>query len=231
MIIMKKIMILLAVAMMTTLSVNAQSAIELAKQQRELNDINMKLLNAKPSKDAKKQAKEFKKQGWQVNAGDNTIEKQITESQLMSKELMVDEAGNRCTRYIQAPGQTTAGSFNVAYAAARNNATVQLAATLEQQVAAAMQTVIDNAQSSSISAVTVDKFHERAKTIVDASLSNSIPVLCLYRVLNNGNFEVMVRMAYDKKEFAAKLKRKMQKELEIEGDELNKLVDQVLQQN
>lgn len=228
---MKKIIILLAVAMMTTASVNAQSAIELAKEQKELNDINMKLLNAKPSKDAKKQAKEFKKQGWKVNAGDNTIEKQITDGQLMSKELMVDEAGNRTRRYIQAPGQTTAGSFNAAYAAARANATVQLAATLEQQVAAAMQTIIDNAQSSAISAVTVDKFHERAKTIVDASLTNSIPVLTLYRVLNNGNFEVMVRMAYDKKEFAAQLKRKMQKELEIEGNELNSLVDQVLQQN
>ena len=53
---MKKLIAMVIVAMMASTAVIAQSSIELAKQQRELNEINMKMLNAKPSKDAKKQA-------------------------------------------------------------------------------------------------------------------------------------------------------------------------------
>ena len=53
---MKKILVLLAVAFMAASAGYAQSAIELAKQQRELDKVNMDMLNAKPSKTAKKQA-------------------------------------------------------------------------------------------------------------------------------------------------------------------------------
>ena len=48
---MKKILVLLAVAFMGASAGYAQSAIELAKQQRELDKVNMDKLNAKPSKD------------------------------------------------------------------------------------------------------------------------------------------------------------------------------------
>ena len=57
---MKKMISMMVVALMATATF-AQSAKELAKQQRELNEINMKMLNAKPSKDAKKQAKAYKR--------------------------------------------------------------------------------------------------------------------------------------------------------------------------
>ena len=46
---MKKLIAMVIVAMMASTTVFAQSSIELAKQQRELNEINMKMLNAKPS--------------------------------------------------------------------------------------------------------------------------------------------------------------------------------------
>ena len=55
---MKKIFVLLAVAFMAASAGYAQSAIELAKQQRELDKVNMDMLNAKPSKTAKKQEKQ-----------------------------------------------------------------------------------------------------------------------------------------------------------------------------
>ena len=55
---MKKILVLLAVAFMGASAGYAQSAIELAKQQRELDKVNMDMLNAKPSKVAKMQAKQ-----------------------------------------------------------------------------------------------------------------------------------------------------------------------------
>ena len=188
----------------------------------------MKLLNAKPSKDARKQEKKLIKDGWKVPAGGKTIAKQITEVQLLREELMADEAGNPVKRYIVRTAQSVAGTFNAGVNTANANARAELAASLETKLVAAMETKIDNQQTSAITANTVDKFHARAKSIVEACLTNTNTVLTIYRVLNNNNFEVQTRIAFDKKELSARLKRNIQKELEQEGDELNEIVDSVL---
>lgn len=188
----------------------------------------MKLLNAKPSKDARKQEKKLIKDGWKVPAGGKTIAKQITEVQLLREELMADEAGNPVKRYIVRTAQSVAGTFNAGVNTANANARAELAASLETKLVAAMETKIDNQQTSAITANTVDKFHERAKSIVEACLTNTNTVLTIYRVLNNNNFEVQTRIAFVKKELSARLKRNIQKELEQEGDELNEIVDSVL---
>lgn len=227
---MKKLMAIIAVAMVSCAAF-AQSAPKLAKQQRELNEINMKLLNVKPTKDAKAQAKKYKKEKWVVAAGEKSIEMQLTESQLIGEELMTDEEGAITKRFIQHTASQVSGTYNVGYAAARTAAVVEIAAALRTQVAAAMQQKVDNQQTSAVNAVTVDKFNQRAKTIVDATLTNARPVVSMYRVLSNNNYEVQVRIAFDKKELAARLKRAMQKELEQEGDELNDIVDEVLRGN
>lgn len=222
---MKKLFSIILTAIMFAAGTNAQSATDLARQQQELNNILRKSLNAKPTKDAKKQAKELKKQGWVVPAGERSIEQQITESQFLSAELMSDENGAPTKRFIQHTGVSTAGTYNAAYAASRSNAQVEIANMLETEIAAAMQGKLDNSQQSAINATTVEKFNQRIKAIVHESLSNSLPILAIYRVLPNNNFEVQVRIAFDKKEVSARLKRALQKELELEGDQLNEMVD------
>lgn len=226
---MKKMIIMMVMAIASSTVVFAQSAAELAKQQQELNAINMKLLNSKPSKDARKQEKQLVKQGWLVPAGGKTIGKQITESQLLGEELMADETGNPVKRYIIRSAQAVSGSFNTGVAAARANAQVELAAMLKTKVAAAMETKLDNQQTTSISVTTIDKFHERAKSIIDACLTNTNTILSIYRLTPQNNYEVQVQVVFDKKELASRLKRKMQQELEQEGDEdLNDIVDGVM---
>lgn len=225
---MKKILSIIMLAAILAVSAKAQDATELARQQQELNNIMRKSLNAKPTKDAKKQSKELKKQGWTVPAGERSIEQQITESQYLSAELMTDENGAPTKRFIQHTGVSTAGTYNAAYAAGRSNAQVEIANMLETEIATAMQGKLDNAQQNAVNATTVEKFNQRIKAIVHESLSNSIPVLAIYRMLPNNNFEVQVRIAYDKKEIAARLKRALQQELEMEGDELNGMVDDAL---
>lgn len=224
---MKKLLSVIAIAVFSCTAF-AQNAAELAKQQKELNEINMKILNAKPTKDAKIEAKRLKKDDWVVPAGEKSIEKQLTESQLLGEELMTDEDNGITKRFIQHTASQVSGTYNTGYAAARTAATTELAALLRTQVAAAMQQKADNQQTSAINAVTVDKFNERAKAIVDATLTNARPVVAIYRVLPNNNYEVQVRLAFDKKELSARLKRAMQQELEQEGDELNDIVDEVL---
>ena len=226
---MNKILSFVAAIMIAT-TATAQTAMELARQQQELNAINMKLLNAKPTKptkQAKKQAKELKAEGWTVPAGDIDIAQQVTRSQLYSAELTTDESGNVTKRYIMQTAQQTAGTYNSGYAAARAAAQTELAAMLKTELVTAMQQKLDNSQSNAMTAITIDKFNQRSRMIVDQTLTNAIPVLAIYRRLPNNNFEVQVRIAFDKKELIARIKRNMQQELENEGDKLYDIVDTV----
>lgn len=223
---MKKILSFVAALMIAT-TATAQTAMELARQQQELNAINMKMLNAKPTKQAKKQAKELKAEGWTVPAGDVDIAQQVTRSQLYSAELTTDESGNVTKRYIMQTAQQTAGTYNSGYAAARAAAQTELAAMLKTELVTAMQQKLDNSQNNALTATTIDKFNQRSRMIVDQTLTNAIPVLAIYRRLPNNNFEVQVRIAFDKKELIARIKRNMQQELEKEGDKLYDIVDAV----
>ena len=154
---MKKLFSFIVMALMLITGANAQIAADLARQQQELNNIMRKSLNAKPTKDAKKQAKELKKQGWVVPAGERSIEQQITESQFISAELMSDENGAPTKRFIQDTGVSTAGTYNAAYAAGRSNAQVEIANMLATEIATAMHGKLDNAQQNAENATTVER--------------------------------------------------------------------------
>lgn len=219
---MKKILSFVAAIMIAT-TATAQTAMELARQQQELNAINMKMLNAKPTK----QAKKLKAEGWTVPAGDVDIAQQVTRSQLYSAELTTDESGNVTKRYIMQTAQQTAGTYNSGYAAARAAAQTELAAMLKTELVTAMQQKLDNSQSNALTATTIDKFNQRSRMIVDQTLTSAIPVLAIYRRLPNNNFEVQVRIAFDKKELIARIKRNMEQELEKDGDKLYDIVDTV----
>ena len=223
---MKKILFFVA-ALMIAATATAQTAMELARQQQELNAINMAMLNAKPTKQAKKQAKELKAEGWTVPAGDLDIAQQVTRSQLYSAELATDESGNVTKRYIMQTAQQTAGTYNSGYAAARAAAQTELAAMLKTELVTAMQQKLDNSESDALTAITIDKFNQRSRMIVDQTLTNAIPVLSIYRRLPNNKFEVQVRIAFDKKELIARIKRTMELELEKDGDKLYDIVDAV----
>ena len=228
--VMKKLIALITFALILGIAVpSAQTPAELAQQQRELNQLNRRLLEAKPTKEAKKEAKRLRKAGWEAPAGDRAIENQITSGQLLGAELMADRDGSPAPRYIQHTAVATAGTYNAAFAAARANAMAEVASMLESEIAAAVQVKTDNAQDDTQLALTVDKFNQRMRSIVNASLSGALPVVTIYRTLPNRNVEVQVRLAYDKKAIANKFNRQLREQLEEEGDQLNDLAELALQ--
>lgn len=228
---MKKFMTMLAIALMATTTVFAQSAIELGRQQMELKEFQMKSLKMKPTKESKKQAKDYIKEGWKVNAGDRSMEQQITYGNLLAEEYMNDGNGNTVKRFIQQQGRSTQGTYNMAQAAARTNAQLSLAAMIKTKLAATMEYSLAGAQTSAETAATLEKFNQNAKAIVDESLTNCIPVLTIYRVLDNKNFEIQVRVAYDKKEVAERMKAKLVAMLKDDAKALLDKIDVVLNAN
>ena len=224
---MKKTIMLLCMALATGVSY-AQSAAELAKQQQELNAIHMKIINAAPSKSAKKEAKAYKKEGWMVPAGESGIEQQITSSQLYGAELMADAEGNATKRFIMQTAQQVSGTYNAGYAAARAAAQQEVAAMLKTRLVTLMEGQRNNNQLNAVDAATNSEIGQKFMLHVEQTLTNGIPVLAIYRRLPNNNFEVQVRIAYDKKQMASRMKMSLRKEMSREGDALADMVDGVL---
>lgn len=206
----------------------AQSAMELAKEQKKQNEFYTKLLNEKPNKDAQKEAKRLTKEGWVIPAGKRSIANQIHEVQLYSLEVMSDDNGIVTKRYIPHTAIVTAGTFNGGVITAKNVAQLEVASSIKTQVASAMQTKIDNAQETTLTAKTMERFNLRAKSIVDESLTDAATPLTIYRRLENGDCEVQVTIVYDKKVLNANMKKKILLEMAAAGDELNGIVDQIL---
>ena len=226
---MKNFLFAIVAALMTATTINAQTAVDQAREQASLNALHMKMLNAKPSKSAKKQAKEFKREGWKEPAGELSMEQQITKSQLYSMEQLVDASGINQRRFIQVTGRQTSGSYNAGFAAARAAAQTELASMLQTEIVAAWQQKIDNQQQTATTALTNDKFNQRVKAVVDKTLSNSIPVMTIYRRLPNNAFEVQVRIAYDKQTLMAQMHKNLQQEMESDGDKIERIVDDIIE--
>ena len=223
---MKKMVLFVVAALMGTTTF-AQSQTELMKQQQELNKLSLKMINIKPSKDAKKQAKTYKKDGWRSDAGDLSMEKQFTKAQIYGEIMMPTGDGGGTQRYMQSTMRQTGGSYNAAKRAATVAAQTDLASRIETKLADAWKLVLDNAQDNAVLSTSNDKFNERTMGIVKQSISTE-PVVSVYRVLPNNNYQVEIRLMLDKKATAERLKRNLKKELELEGTTLDNMVDDMM---
>ena len=221
---MKKIFsFVFAAFMATTLSFaqnDIEQSLELAKKKTQLDDFNKKSLNEKATKDARKEAKKLTKEGWTVPVGELSVEKQIMRGHLMREELMTNDKGLTVNKYFFGHGLNIGGSYNAAYATARNAAILDIASQIKTRIVSIMQAKIDNNQQTAITTQSIDKFNSRAKAIVDENLTDLTPVSTVYRVTKNNMYEVMVDIAINKADFQARIQDKLREQMEEEGDEL-----------
>ena len=88
---MKAVKFLLAVVLAAfTMGAYAQTSKEIAKERREIRKLSKAEFNEKASKDARKEAKRLKKEGWQAAPGALPMEKQLDKSYLMQQEYDED---------------------------------------------------------------------------------------------------------------------------------------------
>lgn len=226
---MKKFMTIVAAMMIAATTCMAQSYAALAKAQQEMDKLNKELAYPKPTSADKKEAKALKKEKWMILAGEDPTEIQIHKSRLYGACLMYDDDMQPTKRYILRTSAATSGSLDEALADAILSAQTQIASLIQTQLVSAMEKGLDNAQSSAISAVTVDKFHQRVKAITEQCMTNMQTPLTIYRVMPNNQYQAQVRVAYDKIELKRQLTKKIQKELEMEGDNhLGGIVDEAV---
>ena len=220
----KFIIVVLAATVACGLSFAQTNAKEIRKERLEINKLAKKELSAKVDKTTKKEAKRLKKEGWMVTAGALPMEKQLERSYLMEYEYNE----NLFPKYIMANAQSIAENYDAAKVAATSLAITNLAGQIQTEVTALIENTVANKQLSAEEAASISETVMSSKNLISQSIGRTIVVVECYRVLENKNREVMVRLAYDGEAAMDITKKVVREELEKKGQKLHEQLDQVL---
>lgn len=222
---MKKAILIFTVCLLAgTITSYAQLSEEQKKERQELLKESKIQLGEKASKTAQKEAKKLKKEGWQTPPGALPIDKQLDKSYLMQYEYDSD----MYPKYIMGEAISIGGNYDAAKMQALELAKQNLAGQIQTEVTALIENTVANEQISEEDAASVTRSVMAAKNLISQSIGRTIPVIELFRTLNNKNKEVMVRIAYNG-EMAKKLaKDAVRKQLAKDGEEKQKKLDELL---
>ena len=157
----------------------------------ELKYKEQKAIMKQATKDAKKQAKALKKEGWKVAAGSAPMETQLA-------ELLVKERGGQSglPQYIIGRQEALSGSQGAARTIAISRARNEIAGIINTKVAGILESTMVNVQTSSVDVATNMTDKSTTKQLIDQSLDNTKIILQIYREVNN-NTQYQIGMAFE----------------------------------
>lgn len=202
----------------------AQDAKEIRKERQVIAKMAKNELKAKVDKSTKQEAKRLKKEGWIVSPGALPLEKQLQRSYQMEYEY----DANLFPKYILANAQSIAEHYDAAKMAATELAKVSLAGQIQTEVVAVIQGTVADRQMQANEAASVSTIVQSSKNVIAQSIGRTMVVVECYRILKNGNREVMVRLAYSGEAAKAAVKKIIREDLEKRGEKLHGQVDKIL---
>jgi len=218
---MKKLLLLSVCAIFFSASLFAQtSKKELKKEDRELT----KEVKEKAVRNARRDARKMKKEGWKVNPGTLPLDK-LTEN-AWKKQLQTDEKGD--PRYITADGDAVAKTKTAAELQAIEMGKLQLAGLIESNISALISGNIANAQLSTKDAASVTEIVASSKNLIATKLGYVNPFYKVYKNIGDNKVKVQVKLFYDTKQSLQIAKKVVRKELKdklkLNEEKLEKLM-------
>ena len=222
---MNKIGIIIVMALFAMSSVTfAQTQKEIAKERKEIAKMTKSQVNAKATKDARKAAKAYAKDGWLVTPGTLPLEKQLDKVYQMRYEI--DE--NMFPKYLIGEAMSIGENYDAAKMQALELAKQNLAGQVQTEVTALIENTVANQQLAREEAASITESVLASKNLISQSIGRVIPVVEAYRTKNNKNKEVMVQIAYNSEMAMEAAKKAIRKDLEDKGSKLHEQLDQVL---
>lgn len=202
----------------------AQITKEQLKERKELKKLSKAELNEKATKTARKEAKKLAKEGWQAAPGALPLDKQLDRSYMMQQEFDED----MFPKYIMGEAMSIGENYDAAKMQALELAKQNLAGQIQTEVTALIENTVANNQLAAEEAASVTKMVSAAKALISQKIGRVIPVVEVYRTLQNKNKEVRVYIAYNAKMAKAAAKSAIREELAKEGEDLQKKLDEAL---
>lgn len=207
---MKLLVMFMALSLST--SVMAQSSV-----QAKLKENRAALKKENVSKDAKKEAKRLKKEGWTVSPGGLPLEKQVDRLYMFLEQA--DEDLNPL--YFDGEGRATAENFAAAQIQATELARMNLASKISSEATGIIDNLVANKMLADDQAASITTTMVENKTIFSQKLGRLQTPLTVVRELKNKNKEVMVRVVSKTSSIQEIAKEAIRAELEKQGKELS----------
>lgn len=204
---------------------NADDYKAFIKERKAIQKLVKQERDEKVSKEVKKMAKKYAKEGWKVSVGALPIEKQLEKSFQMQYEFDIE---NGMPKYIKGEGKAISTSYGAAKMQAMADARVDLAGNIQTEVAAIIEERLANQELGKNEAVAVSNAIQVSKQYIVQSIGRVITVIECYREHKNKNYEVRVMIMYNGEMAYQTVKKSVKEELEKRGDELSKELDKLL---
>jgi hypothetical protein len=182
-----------------------------------------KFVFPKVSRDTKKEAKRYEKDGFRIFPGMTPIAQQLNDSYTRQGEI--DDEG--FPKYLIASGSSVAQTQAAAEMQATELAKNRLVGLLETQMKSVVESDVANNQIDSKDAVSVTKTIEVSANKVSKKLGRVIVLFKVYRPVNN-NTEVQVLIGYNYAMARKNILEEMKMELQNETDDVRKKYDKFL---
>lgn len=184
----------LAFVMMFAVAANAQKKAtgkdykNLKKTEKVLDkDIQKKAIKA-----ARKEAKKLEKEGFRTPVGKIPLAKQIETA--WEKQAELDMEGN--PYWYIASQRVIGGNQTSAAMQATNAAKIDLAGQIQTRVSQLIEAKVANDDMGQEEAASLSSVVAASKSVISATLGRTIPLVEVYRTLENKNVEVMVTIGY-----------------------------------
>ncbi len=208
----------MAVALSFSMSAMCQTtAQQKAKQAKTV-------LKEKASKDARKEAKRMAKEGWKVSPGALPLEKQLDRAYMYA--LDIDEDMNQV--YLLGEGKSIAENYDAARMQATELARLEIARSISSEATSLIDNMVGNKQMGNEEAATMTTMLSESKTISSQKLGRVVVAVEAYRVLENKNREVLVRLAAKSSDIREIAKNAVRQEMEKQGIKMNEKIEQML---
>ncbi len=221
---MKKILLFIMILVLCGSYSFAQSTDKIAQERAELVKLSKKQLSQRASKTARKEAKRMRKEGWKTTPGALPLDKQLDKSYLMQYEF--DE--NMFPKYIMGEAMSIGENYDAAKMQALELAKQNLAGQIQAEVTALVENTIANKQLSNEQAASITQSVQSSKSLISQRIGRTISVVETYRVVSNGNKEVLVRIAYNSQMAREAAKNAIREDLEQKGENLHEQLDELL---
>ncbi len=145
----------------------------------------------KLEKAAKKEAKEYAKEGWKVNPGALSLCEQLLTSREVQREL--DENG--FPKWIISDGKSIGSAYNAAKMQASIVARSEIASLIQTELASIIEQKMGNDEKGRGEAESIMQTIQASKGRIVQKLGRTRIIMECYRELPNGNVEVLQRIA------------------------------------
>ena len=184
-----------------------------------------KEMNKKASKDARKEAKQFKKEGWKVAPGALPIEKQLDRAYMMEYDI----ADSGLPKYVMGNAMSIGEHYDAAKMQALQLAKQNMAGSIQTEVSALVEGLVSNKQLTAGEAASLSETTMTSKALITQKLGRIITVAEMYRTLENGNKEVLVKVAYNSGLAIEAAKDAIRQNMKAKGDDLSGKLDAILE--